>query len=123
MRFEGEEDAEVVEGEVVGRSTGPAYRPAGPERIYQVEQEPYAAPDGQELDLTGLVDAGVGLAMDPKARALALLVKVPLLAYVALSDKMPVLVRLAAAGLGAAEVLEALQRQRDYEQLVPPELR
>lgn len=125
MRFEGEEDGEVIDGEVIGRSeplrqvappgNGPTYVPFNPDA--------YAQADASGFDVTELVGAGVGLAMDPKARALALIVKIPVFAYVAFSARMPLLVRLAAAGLGAAEVLEALQRRQEIESFVPPELR
>lgn len=130
--FRGEEDAQIVEGQVTARlEPQPVYRPAeqrGP--IYEVDPsyrpDPYQSaqyPAGDGLDLTGLVDTGVTLASDPKSRTLALLVKVPLLAYVALSDKMPPLVRLAALALGAMEALEISQRQPELVEMLPEEYR
>lgn len=134
--FRGEEEAEVVDGTVTqrqekGYQTDPVYQPAEQAtqgRIYEVDQSQQYTPDasqqydpsqytpaGSGVDLTGLVDAGVGLASDPKNRTLALLVKVPVFAYVALSDRMPGVVRLAAAALGVMEALEAVQRQDDIQ--------
>jgi len=114
-RFRGEEDAVIVDGEVTARSDEPRFtQPVQARgRIYEVD--PYAS-QGQGYDVTGLVDAGVSLASNPRSRAVALLVKIPLFAFVALSDRMPPLVRLAALGLGGMELLEALQRQGEIEQ-------
>lgn len=128
MRFQGEEDADIIDGEVVGRSEpqvqqwqgrstpGPQQIPVDP---YVVAGDPgggYAPAPG--IDLTGLVDVGVNFASQQQTRSLALLVKVPLFAYVALHRKMPLAVRLGAAAFGVMEFLEALQRAPDYEQLV-----
>lgn len=115
-RFRGEEDAVIVEGQVTGRSGVRPVEQVRAGRIYEVD--PYAA-QGQGYDVTGLVDAGVSLASNPRSRTLALLVKIPLFAYVAFSHRMPPLVRLAALGLGAMEALEALQRQGEIEQTLP----
>jgi hypothetical protein len=124
MRFEGEEDAEIIEGQVTGRSGAP-FRPVEEIRaerpIYQVDpryvaqEQGVAYQQGSGVDLTGLVDA----ATQPGGRAVALLVKVPLFAYVALHPKLPGLVRLTAGVLGALEALEALQRAPEYEALLP----
>lgn len=122
MRFEGEEDAEVVEGQVTGRSEGPRFVPPvqARGRIYEAQPEYNAA----GIDVTGLVDAGVGLATDPRSRTVALFVKVPLLAYVALHHKMPALVRLAALGLAVVEGMDLFQNRRaEVEAAMPAEWR
>lgn len=141
MHFDGEEDGEVVEGEVVDRfytpqvpkpppvpqwdpgafwagGSVPPQGASGP-GMWTVDQSAgsQAAPAGAGFDATGLVDAGVSLASNSKSRSIALLVKIPLFAYVALNHKMPPLVRLAAAALGAMETLEVFQRQSDYQQI------
>ena len=54
-----------------------------------------------------------------RARAIALFVKVPVLAYVALSDKMPALVRLGALALAALEVREIARQAPQLEALLP----
>lgn len=125
MRFQGEEDAQVVDGQVTGRSepNEPMFvQPAQARgRIYEpgVQYES----EGSGIDVTGLVDVGLTFATDKRSRAVALLVKVPLFAYVALSDKVPPLVRLGAALLGAMEVLEAVQPKGELTQIVPEEYR
>lgn len=133
--FRGEEDAQIVEGQVTAR-TGPqpAFRPAeqrGP--IYEVDPsyrpDPYQQaqyPDGSGIDLTGLVDTGVTFASDPTSRSIAKLLSLPLFTYVALSGKMPPLIRLAALALGVMDALEIAQRGPelvDFTVPVPPEYR
>lgn len=126
--FDGEEDAQVVDGQVTGRSEPqPAFRPVGTGPIYTVQGQPmnpsqqaYQQAYGPGIDVTGLVDLGVGVATDPRSRALALFVKIPLLGYVALSSKMPALVRLGAAALAVMEALEVAQRQDELQQMLPP---
>jgi hypothetical protein len=122
MRFQGEEDAVIVEGEVTGRSEAPRVVQRAQARIPIYEPDPsvqYGYDQGSGVDLTGLVDQGVSFASRPQSRSIALLVKVPLLAYVALSPKMPAVVRLAALSLGVMEALEVLQRQPEYEEMLP----
>ena len=117
MRFRGEEDAEIVDGQVTARQESPL-RPAESQRqqIYQVDPS-YVDPQGQGFDATGALDVGVGFATDSRARTIALLVKVPLFAYVALNGKLPPIVRLVAAGLGVMEALEAIERQPELESM------
>jgi hypothetical protein len=122
MRFQGEEDAVIIEGEVTGRSEGPRFVQPVQARGPIYETDPSAGQgyeQGMGVDLTGLVDQGVSFASRPQSRSIALLVKVPLLAYVALSPKMPAVVRLAALSLGVMEALEVLQRQPEYEEMLP----
>lgn len=122
-RFRGEEDAVIVDGEVTARSDGPRFTQPAQARGPIYETDPSAQQYGQGYDVTGLVDAGVSLASNPRSRAVALLVKIPLFAFVALSDRMPPLVRLAALALGGMEALEALQRRGELEQQIPAEWR
>ncbi len=122
MRFDGEEDAVIVDGPIVdghvtarqesAQSAGPKYSPAGNPRIYNVEQsyDPYfgtQAVDPGGFDITGLVDVGMSAAADPRVRGLSTLIKVPLLTYVALNSKLPPIIRLGAVVLGVLEVLPA----------------
>jgi hypothetical protein len=131
--FRGEEEAQIVEGQVVARADAhPAFRPAeqrGP--IYEVDPtyqaDPYQSaqyPGG--IDLTGLVDTGVTFASNPTSRSIAKLLSLPLFTYVALSGRMPPLIRLAALALGVMDALEIAQRGPelvDFQQSVPPEYR
>lgn len=123
MRFSGgEEDAVIIDGPIVdgqvterqesAQSAGPKYSPAGNPRIYSVEEsyDPYygsQAVDPGGFDVTGLVDMGMSAAADPRARGLTMLVKVPLLTYIALNSKLPPIIRLGAVLLGVLEVLPA----------------
>lgn len=131
MRFRGEEDAEIIDGEVTGRSEPQVQQwiSAAQPGVQQIPMDPNViagAPGGYTpgpgVDLTGLIDVGVNFASQQQTRSLALLVKVPLFAYVAMHRKMPVVVRLGAAAFGVMEFLEALQRAPDYEQMMqlPP---
>jgi hypothetical protein len=128
MRFCGEEEeAQIVEGQVVARTEPrqPMFRPAeqrGP--IYQVDPQYrpdyyQSAADGSGIDLTGLVDTGVSFASDPKSRSIAKLLSLPLFTYVALSGKMPPLVRIAALALGVIEALEIAQKGPELVDFMP----
>lgn len=143
-----EEDADVVDGSVTARTDVPdtdeqpiagtvrfpSDVPQGQTAPYQVDltgssapppppsvsQEPYLAtlPSGAGVDATQLLDLGMTLASSRRAQTAALFVKVPLLAYVALSDKLPGVVRLGAAVVGAMELLQVLRRREQTEAML-----
>lgn len=132
MRYGDVEDAQIIDGTVTARqdaaqtdpfvaATQAAQQSFDPQQAAQQAQA--YGPDSSNyydsggyvdpttgVDVTGIVDAGVGMAMNPRSRNIALFVKVPLLAYVALHEDLPGLVRLTAAVLGVMEALEAADR-------------
>ncbi len=72
------------------------------------------------IDLSNHQQVGLPLAAyEERARAISLFVKVPVLAYVALSDRMPMLVRLGAAALAALEVREIARQSEQIEAMLP----
>ena len=69
---------------------------------YPIQQDPF--------------DQVAALSTDKRARAISLFVKVPLFVYVALSPKMPALVRLGAGALAVWEAMQIASQQKEIEQ-------
>ncbi len=112
---------EVVDAEFEEYDT-PVERPAARPDVTQLRRDDA----GQWYD-PHLVPSTGGLEQyEARARALALFVKVPLLAYVALHKDMPVLVRLGAAAMAFLEASEiakqsGVQVPTELPSWVPPE--
>lgn len=119
MHFEGEEDAEIIDGQVVDRASPPPMEELhgpGPGVTMLNTQQPnsqaqYLPPD--------VADKILQLATDQRSRALALFVEIPLLGFIAFSPKVPGLLRLGAAGIAVMRAVEVAQRQAELETYLP----
>ena len=111
---------EVVDGQVTGYGSVPAYAPPGGHTTQLGPDPGTAAPPpadpNQYVPQSSFFPVGpsaspppaLNLTADSRGRAIALFVEVPLLAYVALTPGISGLVRLAAAGLGVYRVAQVM---------------
>jgi hypothetical protein len=132
--FGDEDDAElvgdVVDGQVIGSTTAQAPPPPPPSQepvvqaftpemaaqargVVVLKLDPSNYTGTAPVDIT---DEFLALAMNRRSRAYALFLEVPFFAFVALSPKLPGLVRVGAAVLGVMRALEVTERQAEFEQ-------
>ncbi len=109
----------VIEGQVLSRS---AADPAP--QITQVGPPVQGGPDlSQPLpqQQPQMTDTDF-VALEQKARAVALFLKIPFFSWVALNGELPGLVRIGAAVLGAMEVRQLYQAQGAIEAMLPDQM-
>lgn len=112
----GIDPSQVTDAEVVGETSMPPVSVMPPRHgINQVQSAAYLDQNGN-LVMPTVAELAV---VEKRARAISVFVRVPTFAFVALSGKMPVLVRLAAAGLLVLEAMD-LAREQGYDPLEQP---
>jgi hypothetical protein len=128
--FGDEEDAEIVDGQVIGSSPPQQQQQPSPMPglnvltqatanrgviVLKIDPNNWPPRDGAPppQDIT---DDFLAVAMNQRSRAYALFLEVPFLAYIALQRDLPSLVRVGAAVLGVLRALEVTERQAEFEQ-------